>query len=236
VTDDKELAEFVWQLDRRMGQYREWARHAQRARVQGVRHHDYARARAAAEVWERDLDRRLQHLYPSHVLKPLDVSRSNLEALRRQAVDLAAVEPVIEIVWLSPDSTSRDLVGLGNAAAVIGRRRAIVAEPIVDSHTAATVLHELGHHRDPNVLHSPPLTREVFAWRWAREHALVWDAGAQACMVEALQSYIKAADRRDLLDVVAAEEFVRPIGFRQELVRRWTNDTKTWRERNPSQL
>ena len=140
------------------------------------------------------------------------------EELRQHAIGLAAEEPRVTIHWLELGAISTRLVGDGNAVAVPAKL-AIACPPIWNVETAATVLHEVAHTRDQR--NRTTLDREIFAWRWARQRALLWDDTAQRRMVESLQTYLTKAKLPDVLKVIEAEEFLSPVKYKFELVRRW---------------
>jgi hypothetical protein len=170
------------------------------AEAAAVRQRAIARAEEAALEWN------------STALTP------QARALQAHAVDLACEEPAITIEWLKPCARSRGLVGIDNALAVT-RARTIVVPPITDVDTAVVVDHELAHVRTKRANHST-LESECAAWRWAREHALIWNEEAQRRMYQSLQTYIKAAERDDILAVLEAERLCSRFEFLQERQRR----------------
>jgi hypothetical protein len=211
------------QIDWDLAVWRADARRDDERRAKKAREHEYGRAKAAAEAWLQDLDRKLDRLSWSQSLQVRAGISPQVERLQRHVVDLAAQEPAIQLIWLSPGARSVELVGRGNSVAILNKH-ATVCEPVCDVASHATVTHEIAHLRDPNVRTSSRLARELFAWSWARKHCLAWDAAAQAAMVAALQTYIDSSPKRDLLEVIEAEEFIRPIHFRAEQVRRWKGE------------
>ena len=94
-----------------------------------------------------------------------------------------------------------------------------VCPPITSVRSYVVVLHEVGHNRDRSSYGK--LAREVFAWRWAREHALVWDEEAQNCMVDSLRSYLVNTELKDVLGVLEVERLISPTEYKRELARRW---------------
>ena len=89
---------------------------------------------------------------------------------------------------------------------------------IIDKDSYLTALHERGHLAAP--CPGSKLKWEIVAWRYARERALVWDAECQEGMVRALQSHVNTANRDDVLDVIAVEQFCSAIEFKRERQRR----------------
>jgi hypothetical protein len=164
------------------------------ARQQRVR--EYARAEQSALLWTR------WNTLPPEVVR-----------LQRHYVDLALVEPQVHLIWLSRDTRSEELVGVNNAGAFIVSRKVLVP-PITGSGPAATVGHEIGHCRTAHV--RGRLQMEAAAWRWSKEHALVWDGTAQATMVGALQTYTNTAERNDVLEVLDIEGLCSTDEFRRE--------------------
>lgn len=116
-------------------------------------------------------------------------SEELLEDIRRHATDLDV--PVFVCV---------NCDGL-QGAAMLGNADGDPEGLIVISATPDTLpvyliaLHELGHRADPHFNRRLKLDREVFAWRWALEHALI-DPGPEGWAVirHGLESY--TIDRR----------------------------------------
>jgi hypothetical protein len=74
------------------------------------------------------------------------------------------------------------------------KTRRIAVRPVKSSKTYAIALHELGHvlgRTGPR-----RLDKEVFAWDWAFQHALIWDPVMEAERARCLGSYVVWAQRK----------------------------------------
>jgi hypothetical protein len=74
------------------------------------------------------------------------------------------------------------------------KTRRIAVRPVKSDKTYAIALHELGHvlgRTGPR-----RLDKEVFAWDWAYQHALIWTDTMDAERARCLQSYVVWAQRK----------------------------------------
>lgn len=126
----------------------------------------------------------------------------------RHVIDMAMQDPPVRICWLRHGTQSGDLVTATNAVSW-GRARTITIWPLSTRIRVAVGLHELGHQRDLDDRRRSKIGREVFAWSWARNHALVWDEITDGHLRHCLGTYLASATKADVLDVIAAEEFLR---------------------------
>jgi len=67
--------------------------------------------------------------------------------------------------------------------------------PIRSAITYVTALHEIGHILGPHQSSRSSLVRERWAWRWARENAIVWTSGMQRTAAREL-AYCEENERR----------------------------------------
>lgn len=67
--------------------------------------------------------------------------------------------------------------------------------PIRSAITYAVALHEIGHILGRHQQSRHSIVREEWAWRWARENALVWTAAMERHAADAL-TYVRAREPR----------------------------------------
>src|SRR4051812_25146933 len=68
-----------------------------------------------------------------------------------------------------------------------GARDEIYTPPITGEITYATALHEIGHIRGRYQGSANKMTRELWAWNWARRNAIVWTPRMERDTGQALQ-------------------------------------------------
>jgi dUTP pyrophosphatase len=112
----------------------------------------------------------------------LDAMRRHIEAL------LKRLGPNVTVVWIAwPDRARIVSDGDGATEVQIPRIRSDV--------TYAIALHELGHifgqRQQPNY---DKITHERWAWRWARENAIVWTPAMTRADAESLRTYAENTD------------------------------------------
>jgi hypothetical protein len=66
----------------------------------------------------------------------------------------------------------------------------IFTAPIRSAVSYATALHEIGHHLGCHQLSPVKLTRERWAWQWARDNALIWTAAMERHATWALATHL----------------------------------------------
>jgi hypothetical protein len=123
-----------------------------------------------------------------------------LDAVVERAIDT----PQIRLVWLVRGTKSGSLVGADNALAFV-RADTVAVWPIADLVSASVALHEIGHCRQPN---DRKLLGELTAWTFSRAHMPAWDETCEASMRAAIGTYVAHAEKLQILDVVAIEEFL----------------------------
>jgi hypothetical protein len=232
---DAEGREFLeglrWRMSLMEGRRRiDAAKAAERAAAEqreAERGPEYRRAAEASLAVERPLAadqvRLLKPDYVRSLRPPRETVDSALAKLQRHAVDLSFDEPRVRIEWLELGTKSGELVGIGNAIAFRGVKT-IACPPITDVSSYVIALHEIAHCRDKG--RGGRLEGEVFAWKWAREHALVWNEQAQNRMTSALSSYLRIAKGDDdILGAIAAERFMSKLEYQREVTRRWLLET-----------
>jgi hypothetical protein len=68
--------------------------------------------------------------------------------------------------------------------------REILTAPIRSTISYATALHEIGHYLGRYQRRRyRTVTREAWAWEWARQNALVWTPGMERCATNAVARY-----------------------------------------------
>lgn len=90
-------------------------------------------------------------------------------------------------------------------------KREIQIRPTKNTGYYVSALHEIGHivglKQEP---HNDTLTKELWAWIWAKENALVWTETAERIMREAMDSY-GWGDRQKLMWTVHSFDNDLPI-------------------------
>jgi hypothetical protein len=75
--------------------------------------------------------------------------------------------------------------------------REIFAPPIRSAVSYGVVLHEIGHILGRHQQSRRTLTRETWAWNWARSNALIWTPAMERCAGDALAWYAPRAAKID---------------------------------------
>lgn len=99
-----------------------------------------------------------------------------------------------------------------NAWAIIESQE-IFAPPIRGPVSYCVVMHELGHHLGRHNQSRHVMTRELWAWHWARANALLWTPTMERCAQSALAWYQPRAariDRRRASWATVAEQLSEP--------------------------
>jgi hypothetical protein len=115
-----------------------------------------------------------------------DLPRISLAEMRQHVLDLCERSGII-IEWRS---------GYGGAYA-IRMAEEICTPPIKSVITYATALHEIGHVLGRHQSSRCVMVRERWAWKWARNNALLWTPAMQRSAERSLAWYMPRAAKID---------------------------------------
>ncbi len=99
-----------------------------------------------------------------------------------------------DIRWWRDCSRQSQSRGVVNPAHDIAE---IHTTPIRSAISYASALHEIGHVLGRHQNSRRIMVREVWAWRWARAHAMTWTPAMERSRQNALAWYAPRADRYD---------------------------------------
>jgi len=121
------------------------------------------------------------------------------ERQRRRRVRLAKI--TLDDMWQHAERlcAEHDIVWqlTRRKACALREFQEIMAPPIRGAVSYATVLHEIGHILGRHQQSRHVMILESWAWRWARENALVWTPSMERCARKSLEWYAPRAAKID---------------------------------------
>ena len=106
----------------------------------------------------------------------------HLDAMRQHFESLAAEHDILlDMRWVKRADRAYALRERDGAS------DEVQIAPIRSAITYATALHEIGHILGRYQDSHRSMTRERWAWQWARENAIVWTAAMERCAVQSLR-------------------------------------------------
>ena len=97
-------------------------------------------------------------------------------------------------IFLIASENNIEIAGHSSGGRAYRRSRRVKIRPVKSPVTYAVALHEFGHVLGRNS--GRRVDKEVQAWEWAKANALVWTRRMNDTKRDALQSYVKWAERK----------------------------------------